>query len=104
MDSPRKLSESGFPDTRLALFTDDARFSIERWIRMESLRDDFLAFISEWTECHPEREQQVRGLAPVNALEYDHDIGSWFTQDRSPRCTARIRTGRRWRSGCTGRC
>jgi hypothetical protein len=82
MDSPRTLSESGFPDTRLALFTDNGRFTIERWIRMESLGDDFLTFISEWTDVSAEREQEVRGLAPVNALEYDHDIGSWFTQDQ----------------------
>ena len=93
MDSPRKLSESGFPDTRLALFTDDDRFTIDRWIRMESLGDDFLSFISEWTDVSPEREQQVRGLAPVNALEYDHDITSWFTQDH---IAAMYRNNPRW--------
>jgi hypothetical protein len=82
MDSPRTLSESSFPDTRIALFTDNGRFRIDRWIRMETLGDDFLAFISEFTDVSPEREEGVRGLAPVNALEYDHDIGNWFTAEQ----------------------
>ncbi len=93
MDSPHTLSESGFPDTRLALFTDDDRLTIDRWIRMESLADDFLTFISEWTEVPPEREEQVRGLAPVNALEYDHDVDSWFTPDQ---IAAMYRNNPRW--------
>ena len=60
---------------------------------MESLADDFLTFISEWTEVPPEREQQVRGLAPVNALEYDHDVDSWFTPDQ---IAAMYRNNPRW--------
>jgi hypothetical protein len=82
MDSPKALSESSFPDTRLALFTGHGRFSIDRWIRMEALSDDFLTFISEWTDVSPERAAKVRGLAPVNALNYDHEIDHWFTQAR----------------------
>ena len=29
MDSPRKLSESDFPDSRIGLYTDDDRLTIE---------------------------------------------------------------------------
>ena len=82
MDSPKKLSESGFPDTRLALFTADGRYEIDRWLRMESLADDFLAMVSEWTDVSADRERQVRELAPVNALRYDHEIDHWFTPEQ----------------------
>ena len=60
---------------------------------MESLGDDFLAFISQWTEVPPEREEAVRSLAPVNALHYDHDIVSWFTPDH---IAAMYRNNPRW--------
>jgi hypothetical protein len=85
MASPEELSRSDFPDERLALYTDDGRLTIERWVRMERLVEDFLAFISEFTSVTDERRQAALALPMVNAHEYDHDLGSWFTQDQIDR-------------------
>ena len=82
MDSPKQLSESAFPDSRLALFTDNGRLHIDRWLRMEELAEDFLEFISGLTEVSDDARAKVNDLAPVNALRYDHEIGHWFSQEQ----------------------
>jgi hypothetical protein len=79
MPTPDELSESPFPDSRLSVYTDGGRFPIDRWLRTESLTEDFLAFISEFTEVTDERRASVVALGPVNAHEYDHSIERWFT-------------------------
>ena len=81
MDSPEQLADSSFPDTRIELYTDGGRFQIERWIRAEHLDEDFVDFISSFTDVTEERRQQVADLGPVNAHEYDHEIESWFGSD-----------------------
>jgi hypothetical protein len=78
MGTPEQLAASPFPDTRIERWTSGGRFKIDRWLRAESLADDFLAFISEFTDVTKEQEQGVRELGPVNVHEYDHDIGNWF--------------------------
>jgi hypothetical protein len=79
MPSPDELAESSFPDSRLSVYTDSGRFPIDRWLRMESLTEDFLRFISEFTEVTGERHAAAVALGPVNAHEYDHSLESWFT-------------------------
>ena len=82
MASAQELSESPFPDNRIALYTDDARFPIDRWLRMERLPDDFLEFVSELTEVTREQRARVLEQPPVNAHEYDHELGTWFTPEQ----------------------
>jgi hypothetical protein len=82
MDSPKTLSESSFPDTRIALFTDNGRLRIDRWLRMETLRDDFLVFVSEFADVDDERRRRVFELQPVNVRQYDHEIDHWFTPEQ----------------------
>jgi hypothetical protein len=81
MDTPEQLAESSFPDSRIQLFTDEGRITIDRWLRAESVTEDFLAFISEFTEVTDERRQQVRKIGPVNTHDYDKDVTNWFTPD-----------------------
>ena len=85
MDSPQKLSESSFPDTRIALFTDEGRIRIDRWLRMERLADDFLHFVSELTDVDDERRRRVAELGPVNLRSYDHEVDNWFTREQVKR-------------------
>jgi hypothetical protein len=82
MANAAELAASDFPDDRLRLYADDGRFTIDRWIRMEHLVDDFLAFISEFTDVSQHRRDAVRAQPMVNAHDYDHDITSWFTADQ----------------------
>ena len=76
-----ELAESSFPDSRIHLYTDDGRFSIERWLRTESLAEDFLRFASEFTDVSEEQRAAVLGLGQVNAQEYDHRLEEWFTAE-----------------------
>jgi hypothetical protein len=82
MASPQQLSESAFPDDRIALYTDSGRFQIDRWLRMEHLTEDFVGFVSGLTEVSEDRRREVFQLPAVNAHEYDHDLGSWFTPEQ----------------------
>jgi hypothetical protein len=82
MATAEELSQSSFPDERLSIYTDSGRFKIDRWLRAESLSEDFLAFISEFTDIPEERRTAVRAQGPVNTHEYDHRIDSWFTGDQ----------------------
>lgn len=79
MDSPEELANSRFPDSRIQIYTDEGRIHIDRWLRAESITDDFLAFISELTDVSEEQKQRVRDLGPVNTHDYDKDVTSWFS-------------------------
>jgi hypothetical protein len=79
MESPHEISEIPRGDRRLARITDDGRFPVERWLRMEHLSEDFLAFVSDLTVIGDERSRQVSDLRVINKLDYDHEIGHWFT-------------------------
>ena len=85
MASPDELADSDFPDDRLDLYTDRGRFKVDAWLRMEHLADDFLAFISSYTDVSEERRRAVRDAPPVNAHDYDHELASWFTADQIDR-------------------
>jgi hypothetical protein len=82
MESPREMAESTLPDQRLSEFTGGGRFGIDRWIRMESLTEDFLAFISEFTDPSEEERARVVDLGRVNVLQYDHEIEHWFDEEQ----------------------
>ena len=78
------------PDPTL---TDEGRFGIDRWLRTESITEDFLGFISEFTEVTDEQRKQVHELGPVNTHDYDKDVTSWFTPDLIERMYERTRPG-----------
>jgi hypothetical protein len=81
MDAPEVLADSPFPDSRIAIFTDEGRIKIDRWLRSESITSDFLEFISEFTEVTGDRRRQVEEMGPVNTHEYDKDVSTWFSPD-----------------------
>jgi hypothetical protein len=83
MDSPHQMAESSFPDSRLALLLENGKFQIDRWLRMEFLADDFIAFISDFVEVGDEAtRERIFTRGRINALEYDHDIRHWFTEEQ----------------------
>lgn len=79
MAPAEELAQSSFPDSRIHLYTDDGRFRIERWMRTEFLAEDFLRFVSEFTDVSAEQRAGVRGLGQVNTQDYDHRPEAWFT-------------------------
>jgi len=85
MASPEELSQSDFPDNRLALYTDGGRFAIDRWIRMEHLAEDFMGFVSDLTDVTSEQRNTALQLPLVNTHDYDHELASWFTPEQVER-------------------
>jgi hypothetical protein len=79
MESPHEISEFPRADRRLAHITNDNRFPVERWLRMENLGEDFLAFAGELTDVDEGRATAVRDLRRINTLDYDHDVRHWFS-------------------------
>jgi hypothetical protein len=82
MQSPHELAESQFPDFRLGTFTDEGRLQIDRWLRVESLADDFLTFISELRDVSDSERARVLELGVVNEGSYDRDLEHWFTPEQ----------------------
>jgi hypothetical protein len=85
MNPPEKLARSPFPDSRIQIYTDQGRIRIDRWLRMESLNEDFLSFISEFTEVGEEERRRVHELGLVNTHEYEKDITTWFSLEQIER-------------------
>jgi hypothetical protein len=81
MDSPEKLAQSSFPDSRILIYTDQGRIRIDRWLRAECLTEDFVGFISEFTDVTPEQMKRVDDMGPVNTHDYDKDVTRWFSPD-----------------------
>jgi hypothetical protein len=79
MSTPEELADSSFPDERLLAYTSDGRFQPDRWLRMESLAQDFLDFVSDFHPVDDADRRRVEQLGPVNMAEYDHRIANWFT-------------------------
>ena len=78
MESPHEISEYPRADRMLAKITDDGRFPVQRWLRMENLGEDFLDFASDLVEVGDERTKQVLETRAINALDYDHEVRHWF--------------------------
>jgi hypothetical protein len=82
MNSPRQMITVPRGDMRLALLTGDGEFPVERWLRMEHLAEDFADFLAGLIEVSDDDRARVAGFARVNALEYDHEVGNWFTAEQ----------------------
>jgi hypothetical protein len=85
MASPHRMAQTTDPDERLAAFTADGRFRIDRWIRVEFLATDFIAFVSEFTDVPDQARRTILELADVHGSAkqgYDHDVEHWFTPDQ----------------------
>jgi hypothetical protein len=82
MNSPHQMVEVPRADTRLSQLTDNGRYHVDRWIRMERLVEDFTDFVSDLTDVTDEDRERIAAFGPVNALDYDHEIDHWFTPEQ----------------------
>ncbi len=82
MNSPRQMVDVPRADMRLGILTADGQYPVQRWLRMESLAEDFADFLAELTDVTEEDRRRIAAFAPVNALQYDHEVGNWFTPDQ----------------------
>jgi SAM-dependent methyltransferase len=85
MMPPGEMAESADADQRLLEFMDNRQLTIDRWLRTEFLADDFLAFVSEFTEVPKAKQLEILELGSSRLgtpLAYDHRIDRWFTSDQ----------------------
>jgi hypothetical protein len=85
MPSADQMAESTQADNALKSFTDNGRLHIGRWLRMEHLYGDFEEFISDFDEVSEEKRTQIRAIATINGMTYDHAIDHWFTEPQLQR-------------------
>ena len=79
MPAAAELAASTLPDGRLQVFTADGRIRIDRWMRLEHLRHDFLAFVKEFHPVTPADERLVHELPARDVACYDRDPHNWFS-------------------------
>lgn len=79
MESPQQMAESTAGDALLRHFLNESEFSVDHWLRMERLQDDFLSFIGDLAIVTQPLRQLVYEVGRINALRYDHEPRHWFT-------------------------
>ena len=77
-----EIAERTSADAMLREFTSCGRLPIDRWLRTEHLRQDFLAFLREFTTLSKEQVRLVQRAPMVNAMRYDHNPRHWFTEEQ----------------------
>jgi hypothetical protein len=88
LESSEEISDRTDADDLLRWMTDHGRFGIDRWLRMESLQDDFLSLLDELGELGPEAERAVRSVGRVNEGHYPPELAIRFTADELARLYA----------------
>jgi hypothetical protein len=74
MPSPDEIAQSTQADQSLNHFLANGRFKVDKWIRTEFLKEDFLAAVAELTQISAEKRQKVREVVMTNAMRYDHEV------------------------------
>ncbi len=73
------LAESREADRGLGQFTANGRIRIDRWLRVEHLREDFLDFVAERRSITDAEARIARRLETKPPGRYDHDLRKTFT-------------------------
>jgi hypothetical protein len=82
MRSPHQIATCQFADGWLDYFTDGGRLSIDRWIRLEHLKEDFLRFVSEFTDITDDQRARVEQNSGSRVAAYDREVTHWFTDSQ----------------------
>jgi hypothetical protein len=76
--TPAEIVEAGHADQCLARVVGD--HEVDRWIRMEHLEDDLVAFLNQVDRLTPEEEQVIRSVGRVNTKPFPVPApGEFFT-------------------------
>ena len=77
-----EMAASDLPDRRLEHFAFRGALRVERWLRLDHLREDFLAFASELTDVTPPLERRGCELPALDVADYERDPRAWFSRDQ----------------------
>jgi hypothetical protein len=81
MPSPAEMAASTIPDERLGAFMAGG-LEVDRWLRTEHIVDDFLAFVSEFTEVPDDLADRIRRIGRINFNVYTRSIDEWFSPEQ----------------------
>jgi hypothetical protein len=76
------LAGSDEADRALGMFTGAGRIRIDRWLRSENLREDFIEFVSDRRTVTPRERELARSLMTKPPGPYDHDLSRTFTNQQ----------------------
>ncbi len=79
------MAERPMGDAYLEKFLANDRFKVQRWLRTEYLRDDFLQFVSEFTDVPMSKRRKVMEAPLVNVNHYKRDINEWLRPEHIQR-------------------
>lgn len=85
LPTPDEIAHRTLADKKLSILTTTGRFNVDRWLRMEFLREDFLELVSELIDVTEERKQQILAAPLANVTAYDHDVSNWFSPEQIER-------------------
>jgi hypothetical protein len=89
MQTADEMADSDLPDRRLEHFTDFWRLRIDAFLRLEHLRQDFVAFLREFVYVSPELERRLHEHPARDVAAYDHELATWFTAEQLEQMYAR---------------
>lgn len=72
------LTEQNIADLHLIDITGQEEYSVDKWFRLESLKDDFLDFIRTETHVSHRKRRRIRLAPSSNTQHYRRDIDYWF--------------------------
>ncbi len=82
MRSPHNICQTQFAEGWISYMTDFGRLKVDRWLRLEHLREDFLTLVSEFMEVDDERRQAIFDAPRHHVVDYDMEPMHWFTPDQ----------------------
>jgi hypothetical protein len=82
MRSPAQIAATQFADGWISYMTDFGRLKIDRWLRLEHLREDFFEFVSQFTEVGEEQRKRIFELPREHVVDYDVEPLHWFTPEQ----------------------
>jgi hypothetical protein len=82
MRSPHQICQTQFADGWISYMTDFGRLKIDRWLRLEHLREDFLGLVSEFMEVDDGRRRAIFEAPRHHVVEYDMEPLHWFTPEQ----------------------
>jgi hypothetical protein len=80
--SPDEASRFDRPERMIRNHTARGRITIDRWLRMESLREDFLDLAWTLRPLSGDEEAAIRHVATKPPMDYDHDVFAFFSADQ----------------------
>jgi hypothetical protein len=82
MRSPHQIVQTQYADGWISYMTDFGRLKVDRWLRLERLREDFYDFVSQLTDVSDEQRQRIFDHPRVHEVAYDNEPLHWFTPEQ----------------------